>query len=138
MNDRSRNPDQLLLSTGELAREEVLLGNNLKVVKRIGDKALPLAAWNVFVRKRQIDVLRNREIVEQVITLKNHADILLRQLGAFLALHGMNRLLSKPKLALPAVVEHGQHVEQRRFSRPRRSHNGDEFALLNLQVDAPQ
>src|SRR5216684_7220889 len=80
MDDGPCDPYQLLLPARELAWVQVLLGDNLETIRRIGDKALQLATWDVFVRERQIDVFQHREIVEQVITLKNHADILLRHL----------------------------------------------------------
>src|ERR1039457_943135 len=57
---------QLLLASRELARVQILLGNDLKAIQRVGHKALPLAARNVLVREREIDVFLNGEIVEQV------------------------------------------------------------------------
>src|ERR1700691_5241623 len=87
MNDRPRDPDQLLLSAGELAGIEIFLRNYLKAIKRVSDKALPLLARNVFVGEWEIDIFRYRKIVEQMVTLKDHADILLGQLRAFFPLH---------------------------------------------------
>src|SRR6266403_5319389 len=82
VDDCARNSNQLLLSAGKLAGVEVFLGDDLETIENVRYQALALMACNVFVREWQIDVLLHGEIVEQVITLKNHADILLGQLPA--------------------------------------------------------
>ena len=60
MDDRAGNADQLLLSAGKLAGVEIFLADNLETVERVGHHALPLAARNVFIGKRQVDVLALR------------------------------------------------------------------------------
>ncbi len=87
VDDGARNADELLLPAGKLAGKQIFLGDDLKPVQRVGDQALPLAARNVFIRERQVDVLLHGEIVEQVIALEHHADILLGQFSTLLALH---------------------------------------------------
>src|SRR5450759_3231785 len=70
VNDSPGDADQLLLSAGKLVGIQVLLGDDLKMVERLGHHALPLTAWDVLVRQWKIDVLLHRQVVEQVITLK--------------------------------------------------------------------
>ena len=72
---------------------KIFLGDDLKAIQRVGHQALPLAARNVLVGKRQVDVLLHGQIVEQVIALEDHADVSLREFGTLLALHLMHRLL---------------------------------------------
>ena len=103
---------QLLLAAGKLAGIQVFLGHDLEAIECVGDQALPLTARNVFIRERQINVFLNREVVEQVIALEDHPDILLRQLAPLLAFQIVNRFFAKPVLACPLVVEKGKHVEQ--------------------------
>ena len=38
----------------------------------------------------------------------------------------------------PLIVEQGQHVQQRRLARAGRSHDGDELAFLDGEVNAAQ
>ena len=41
-------------------------------------------------------------------------------------------------LARPGAVVHAEQMQQRRFARARRSHDGDELAFLHFRVDAAQ
>ena len=65
---------------------QILLRNNLKTIQRVGHQTLALPAGDIFVGKRQVDVLLHGEVIEQVITLEYHADIFLGQFRALLAL----------------------------------------------------
>src|ERR1700756_3251216 len=112
VNDSASYADELLLPSRELAGIQVFLGDNLKMVERVGNQALPLLAGNVLVREWQVDVLLHRQIVEQVITLKDHADIALGQLRPLLALHLVDTLLAEPVLAIPAVIEQRENIQQ--------------------------
>ena len=62
----------------------------------------------------------------------------LGQVGALAAIHAMRGFILEPVLAEPLVVEQGKDVQQRRFSRAGRSHDGEEFAFLNFKADAAQ
>ena len=109
--------------------------------KRSRVSATRLCRWlarNVLIRKRQIDVLLHGEVVEQVVALEDHADILLRQFSPLLALQVVNALFAKPVLALPLVVEKSQHVEERGLPCSRWSHHSDELAFANVEVHAAQ
>ena len=108
------------------------------MVEGFGHHPLPLTAWYVFVGQGQIDVLLHRQVVEQVIALEDHADFALGQLGAVLALHQMHRLFAEPVFAGPLVVEQGEHIQQRGLSRARRTHDGDELAFLDGEINAAQ
>ena len=93
---------------------------------------------HVLVGKRQVDVLGDGEVVEQVVALEDHADALSRKVGALLAVQRVSGRLAKPVLALPAIVEQSQNIEQRRLSRSRRAHDGEEFAFADGEADAAQ
>ena len=72
--------------------------------------ALPLPVRNVLIREREIDVLAHCEIVQQVITLKHHANVLLRKLSTLFALHFVDRFLAKPIFAIPGVIEQCEDI----------------------------
>ena len=96
------------------------LRDDLEAIERVGDQALPLAARNVFVGKREINVFLHGEVIEQVVALEDHSDILLRQFGCAVCVSVVHGLFAEPILALPLVVEQREHVKQRRFSALRR------------------
>jgi hypothetical protein len=50
----------------------------------------------------------------------------------------VNGLVEEKIFAGPGAVEHPDNAEQRGFSRARRTHDGDKFALLNFEIDAAQ
>src|SRR5258708_13566942 len=138
VNHGTRHAYQLLLSARKLVGMKIFLRHNLEAIQGIGHQALPLPARNILIRKRQINIYLNREIVEQMVAVENHAHIPLRQFGPLLALQMMNRFLAKPVLTGPLVVQKREHVKQRRLPCSRRSHHGNKFSLLNLQIHAAQ
>src|SRR5690348_13874827 len=138
MNHSTRDANELLLSTGKLAREEILFRHDLKAIERIRHHTLALMSRDVLIGKREVDILRDGEIIEQVITLKNHSDVAFGEFRAYFPLHAVNSALAEPVFAIPTVVEKRQDAEQRGFARARRTHDGDELAFLDFQVDAAQ
>src|SRR5579872_6032919 len=103
--------------------------HEVKPLQRLRHHVLALLWREVLIRKRTVNVLMDGEIVEQMVALKHHADVSLGQLGAILGLNLMDSQISKPVLALPLIVEKGEHIKQRGLSRSRWPHDGDEFAL---------
>ena len=93
---------QLLLSAGELVRIEVLLADDVEAVEDVADHALALGALDVAVGERQVDVLVDGQVVEQVIALEHEADVLLLQ--------------PQPVLAATARAPAGRAASTRRSS----------------------
>ena len=79
---RARHADELLLTARELIRVEILLPDDLKPIEDVGDHALALLAAHIAVRERNLEVLVHRQVVEQVVALKDEPDVLLVQLGS--------------------------------------------------------
>ena len=52
-----RDSHELLLSSGELVGKQILFGDDLETVESIRHHALALLPRNVFVGKREVDVL---------------------------------------------------------------------------------
>src|SRR5688572_9571973 len=90
------------------------------------------------IRERNIEVLVNGEIVEEMIILENETDLFVPQRRALLRFEGMDRVFLEEIFAGPGVVVHPEDVEQRRFAGAGRPHDGNEVAFVNLQVDVAQ
>src|ERR1041384_809580 len=82
----ARDADQLWLSTGKLGRIEILLTDDLKSIERVADDRLAILPTHVSIRERQLEILEHRLIVEQVVTLKDEADVFVPQFSALLGL----------------------------------------------------
>ena len=82
--DGARDADELLLAARELSRIEILLGDDAEAIEDVGDDALALGFLDVAVGERQLDVLVDRQVVEQVIALEDEPDVALLQRRALL------------------------------------------------------
>ncbi len=71
---------------------------------------------HILVGKREVDILGDGEVVEQVVALEDHANALSGKVGSLLAVERVNGRFAKPVLALPAIVEQSQNIKQRRLS----------------------
>src|SRR5262249_25047010 len=134
----ARYADQLLLSAGKLVGIEVLLSDDLKTIENVGDHRGPLCPRDIAVGERNIDVLLDSQVIEQVIALKDEADVLAIQLSATLAIQLVYRLLGKEIFAGPAVIQHADNAQQGRLACSGRAHYGHEFAFSYRKVDATQ
>src|SRR5208283_5581811 len=61
-----------------------------------------------------------------------------KQLVALLHAEFVNGLLAEEVFAGPSAVEHADDAEQSRLPCPGRSHDGDEFPGLDVEIDTPQ
>ena len=95
--DCTGNRHLLLLATRELRRIEVLLADDLKPVENLSDARLAFLARYVAIRQRYVEVLVDRQVVEQVKLLEYEADVLLVQRVALLHVHLVNGLLAHRK-----------------------------------------
>src|SRR5262249_61107914 len=90
------------------------------------------------IRQRDLEVLVNREIVEQMVLLKDKTDLLVPQRGALLRLQMMHSCVVQRVFAFPAVIVHPENVQQRRFTSARRTHDGNKFALGKFRLNTPR
>jgi hypothetical protein len=116
--DGAGYPDQLLLATGKLARIQIFLADNLKTVERVRHQCSQFALTIMPIRKWDIEVLVNRQIVEQMILLKNESDLLVSQSGALFRFQMMHRGLVEKVFAGPSVIMHPENMQEGRFARP--------------------
>ena len=133
--ERARDADQLLLAARELRRVQILLADDLEPVEDVAHHAVALLPLHVAVGERHVEVLVDREVVEQVIALEHEADVRLLQLGAFLLPERVNRLAVQVVLAGPGRVVHAEDVEQRGLAGARRPHDRHELARREVERD---
>ena len=112
MDDGAGDADELLLAAGELRRVEVFFADDVELVQCVRHESLALGAGDVLVGERQVDVLGDGQVVEQVVALEDHADTASGEVGALFAVEGMDGRVVEEELAAPCVVEHGEDVEQ--------------------------
>ena len=136
--DRACDADQLLLPARELIREQVLLADHLEAVQSIRHDGLALAAADVAVGERNLEVLVHRQRIEQVVALEHESEVLLVNLVAVLFAQRMDRVIEEMILAGPGGIVHSDQVQQRGFSGAGGSHDGDELALGDIHIDAAQ
>lgn len=137
-NDGTCDTDQLLLAAGQLAREQIFLGDNLKTVEHLGDLTLALSTLDSLVQQWRLEVLIDRQLIDQMVALKNKADVILVKLGPLLLTELEDRFVEEIVFARRRIVEHADNVQQGRFARPARSHNRDEFTFINFEIDVTQ
>ena len=87
----------------------------LEAVQNVGHHALPLLCGQILVTQRQVDVFRNRQIVQQVITLEDHADVFAGQVGTLLAVQFTEKFHNFARLRGMQIA--GWFVGQQQFRR---------------------
>src|SRR5262249_26091751 len=134
----ARHTDELLLAAGKLAWIQILFGDDLKLVERVGHDRGPLSAANFAIRERDLEIFVNRQVVEQMVLLENKTDVFIAEGGSFLGLQMMDRGVVENIFPGPAVVVHAEDMEQCGFSSARWAHHRNELALRNFKVDVPK
>src|SRR3989454_9297976 len=129
---------KLLLSTGELAGEKILLCDDLKPVQDVADPAHAFRARHVVIGERDLQVLEHSEVVDQVVALEDEPHVFLVQLVALLSLELVHRLVEEMVFTAPGAIEHPQNGQQGGFSGARGPHDGDEFSGGHVQGDPAQ
>ena len=133
--DGAGDGDALLLTAGELRRIVLHAVAHAHALERIGDALLALGRRHAAVRERQLDVLVDREIADQVERLEDEADLAVADAGALRRRELRDRLAGERVLAVGRRVEQAEDREQRRLAAARRSFHRDVLARLDLDVD---
>ena len=101
-NHRARHSHQLLLPTGKLIGEEGFLADNLEAIESVRHHSFALGFLDVAIGKRQVQILGDGEVIEQVILLENKADIFFVQLHAAAIIQLVHRIIEQVIFALQA------------------------------------
>ena len=103
---RPGDTDQLLLAAGKLTRIQILFADNVETIQRVADNRIAPSLVHVPIGERDVQVLVDRQIVEQVIILENEADFLVPKGRALLRFLGNKSNIIEIKFAGPGVVVH--------------------------------
>ena len=128
----------LLLTAGELLRIVTGTVTDGHAAHDFRDALLAFGSRHTEVLQRQLDVLLHGEFVDEVERLEDETDLSAPSESA-LALFQMAHFHAvQPVAALRGIVQQTEDVQQRRFAAARRTHDGDELAVLHFQCDAPE
>ena len=85
--------------------------------------------------QRQFDVFKRGQDRDQIEGLKHEADVFVAPVGDLPIGQGAQVLAEHHNLTVRSVVHRRDQVQQRRFARAGRPHQGDEFAVVDLDLD---
>jgi hypothetical protein len=98
----------------------------------------PLGRLHAAIDERQLDVLEDREVANEVEALEDEPDFAVAHARA-LGEREVGHLMPVQHVgAFGRRVEQAQDGQERRLAAARGASNGDVLALLDLQVDAGQ
>src|SRR5262245_24306781 len=95
----------------------------------------PLAARSrniPLIVQRHLNVFDQRKLLDQVVRLKDEAEITAANLGQSVVVQLCNILIAKDVLAGSRSVEAAQQIEQRRLAGSGRAHDGNVIALFKV------
>src|SRR5205085_853061 len=79
----TRDGDTLLLTTGELAGQMLGAMAHADALQRFEHKTFALARGHAAIRQRELDILVNSEVADQVKALENESDLAVANTRAF-------------------------------------------------------
>ncbi len=133
--DRAGHRDALLLATRQLAGEMLDSMRHLYLLEGRGHAGLALRGPHPAVGQRQLDVLVDAQVANQVETLKDEPDLAIPRAGAL----GLAELRDRPIVQRIAPVGRGikqaEDREQRRLATARGPFYGDVLAVEDVQGD---
>ncbi len=103
--DRACYGDALLLSAGQLSRHVLRSVRDAHTIHGFGDTLLAFAGRHVVIEQRQLDVLGDGQLVDQVEVLEDEADVLLADLAALLLRISSDILVKEEVIAFRGAVE---------------------------------
>src|SRR5437773_12186709 len=112
-NSRPSHSYQLLETAGEPARINVLAGDHADAIQHVGHQRRAFRLTDVAIGKGNFEVLRHRQIVEQMELLENKADVAFVEFAALLGIELMDGLVEEVILTLPGAVIHSEDTEQK-------------------------
>src|SRR5690606_22281230 len=88
------------------------------------------------IEHRQLDILERGRAGEEIETLEDEAELLVAQVRELVAVELVDIDAVQQVGAAGRAVEAAEHVHQRRLAGAARTHEGDEFALVDVERDA--
>ena len=134
--DRAGDGDALLLTAGELAGQVLGAVRHADLLERRHHALLALGRLHAAIGERQLDVLVDVEIADQVEALEDEPDLAVADARALRERQIGDRLAVERVLALGRRVEQPEDRQERRLAAARRPGDRDVLAALDLEVDA--
>ena len=108
---------QLLLSARELVGIEILFSDDLESIQHVADDAVAFAFLDVAIGERDVEVFVNGERIQQMIALKDEAEVFLVQLHAIFLVELVDGVLDQVIFTGPRAIVHSEQVQQSGFAR---------------------
>src|SRR6185436_7461545 len=137
-NERPRDRHALLLAARELARFVLRTIREPDELERRGNVALALRGGKLRQQQRHLDVALGREDRQQVVELENEADVARAPFRELAGGQAVEALAGDRDLAAVRAIEATDQVQQRRLSRARGTHEREELAALDREIDRVQ
>ena len=106
---------------------------DVHALHHLGHTSLALRCRDVEVAQRQLDVLVDVELVDEVEALEHESDISFAELGTLLLLEVRHLGAQKFIGTAGRIVQQAQDIEERGLAAARRTHDGDELAVLDFE-----
>ena len=125
----------LLLTSGELLGEVGGAVGDVHALEDVVYHLFALGGLDLHVDEGQLDVLEDVQLVDEVEALEDEADVAFAVLGALFLFQCADFLAEELVLARGGVVEEAEDVEEGGFTAAGGTHDGYEFALLDVEGD---
>ena len=133
--ERARDGGALLLAARQLARPVVQAVLEPDEREALDRARAALGGGDALVEQRDLDVLGDRQLGDEVEGLEDEADLLAAHAGELVVAELLDRLAVELVAARGRPVEAAEEVHERRLARTRRTHDRDVLAARDHEVE---
>ena len=134
--DRARCCGALFLAARDLVGILLQDLSNAQPRRDFVDHGRYLARRFLLNRERERDILAHGEGVEQIRVLKYKAELVAAEFCELSPAHFRDVAPSDANRPRGRGIDRRDAIEQRRFARPRRAHDGDELSCVDEEADS--
>src|SRR5260370_14745181 len=127
-NHGTSHAHKLLLAARELVWEKVFLAHDVEAMERVANQAHAFFVRHILVGERNLEILEHRQVVDQVIALKDKTHVRFVKFVALFYVQLVDRFAQEVILSAPRTIQHSDNAQQRGLSRTIRTHYGHKFA----------
>ena len=135
---RARDRHALLLAAGQFGRVVLHARGQADLGQRVLDALLALGRVEAAVAQRHVDVVEQVQVGDQVEALEDEAELFVAQARARVVVHALDVDAVEHVLAVGEFLEQAGDVQEGGLARAGRAGDGDELALLDVDVEAAQ
>src|SRR5690606_35967056 len=128
--------DALLLTAGELRGQVLGAVAHADLLESFEDAFLALGGRHAAVGERQLDVLVNGEVADEIEGLENETDLAVADAGTLGEREALHGATVEEVGALGGRVEQAENGEEGGLAAAGWAGDGDVFALVDLHVNA--